>query len=54
MDKGLDGRMMEEYILGDSRMAIELKGRSISCKKMAIIHYFMSSISLIKRFWMSK
>jgi hypothetical protein len=44
MDKGRCGIQMEVYTLGDTRMATRLKGRSISCNRMALTHSSMSSV----------
>jgi hypothetical protein len=49
MDKGRIGMVMEEYTLGDTRIGIGLKGRSISCNRMALTHSSMSSIKEEKR-----
>jgi hypothetical protein len=48
MDKGRCGEVMELYTLGDTRMAAGLKGRSISCNRMALTHSSMSSIMMKK------
>jgi hypothetical protein len=42
MDKERHGEMMEVYILEDTRMATGLKGKSISCNRMALTHSSMS------------
>jgi hypothetical protein len=39
MDKGRAGVMMEIYTSGDGRMTAGLKGRSMSCKRMAVTSY---------------
>jgi hypothetical protein len=44
MGKGRSGMMMEIYILGDSRMATELKERCTSCNKMALTNFRMNEI----------
>jgi hypothetical protein len=50
MDKGkIGGEMMEAYTLGDTKRATGLKGRSISCNRMALTHSLMSSIKDGKR-----
>jgi hypothetical protein len=47
MDKGRSGMIMEAYTLGDSRKDNGLKGRSTSCKQMALTH--SSIIQAIKK-----
>jgi hypothetical protein len=44
MDKGSSGEMMEVYTLGDTRVTGGLKGRSISCNRMALTHSSMSRV----------
>jgi hypothetical protein len=48
MDKGSIGMMIgkEVYTLVDTRMARGLKGRSISCNRMALTHFLMSSMMM--------
>jgi hypothetical protein len=47
MDKGSSGIEMEVCTLGDTRMTSRLKGRSISCNRMALTHSSMSSMMII-------
>jgi hypothetical protein len=49
MDKGSGGIQMEVYTLGDTRMTKRLKGRSISCNRMALTHSSMSSMMMMKK-----
>jgi hypothetical protein len=43
MDKGRSGREMEVYTMGDTRITTGLKGRSISCNRMALTHSSITS-----------
>ena len=42
-DKGRTGIMMEVFTLGDTRMAMRVKGRSMNCKQMELTHSSMIS-----------
>ena len=45
MDKGRSGGL-DGYTLGDTRMTTRLKGRSMSCRRIALTHSSMSSIKM--------
>jgi hypothetical protein len=47
MDKGSIGQVMEVYTLGDTRMTTGLKGRSMSCNRMALTHSSMSRLIMV-------
>ncbi len=46
MDKARCGGIMEKWAYGDTKIAVILKGSSISCKKITLIHYTMSSVTM--------
>ncbi len=45
MEKGRDDLMMEVYTSEDTRMTGELKGSSMCCKEMALIHYTITRVA---------
>jgi hypothetical protein len=46
MDKGRNGIILEVFILGDTRMIMRLKGRSMSCNQMVLSSSFMPRIGI--------
>jgi hypothetical protein len=48
MDKGKAGKMMLKYTLGDTKMAIGLKGSCFNYKEITVTHSSMSSMMKMK------